>query len=182
MLEQRAISLDGSLPSPHLLLSLVQLRQGEYDAALSEAQQAIALDPNFADGYGHLGEVLGRTGRSREAVEAAKKAIRLSPQDVGTAPYFNTLGWNCFLTGQYEEAIDALKKAIAHNPNSLYAHINLAGVYGELGRQDEARAEAAEVLRLNPNFSLEVWRQTAPFKDPAVAERFLAARRKAGLK
>ena len=46
----------------------------------------------------------------------------------------------------------------------------------------EARAEAAEVLRLNPNFSLEVHRQRMPIKDPAVLERHLAALRKAGLK
>jgi hypothetical protein len=42
--------------------------------------------------------------------------------------------------------------------------------------------EAAEILRLNPTYSLEVWRQITPFKDPAVLERVLAALRKAGLK
>ncbi len=45
-----------------------------------------------------------------------------------------------------------------------------------------ARAEAAEVLRLNPNFSLEVHRQRVPIKDPAVLEPHRAALRKAGLK
>ena len=58
----------------------------------------------------------------------------------------------------------------------------LAMVYSELGQDTEARAEAAEVLRLNPNFSLKVHRQRAPIKDPAVLERHLAALRKAGLK
>ena len=42
--------------------------------------------------------------------------------------------------------------------------------------------EAAEVLRLNPKFSLEVHRQRMPIKDPAVLERHIAALRKAGLK
>jgi len=40
----------------------------------------------------------------------------------------------------------------------------------------------AEVLRLNPNFSLVVHKQREPIKDPAVLERHLAALRKAGLK
>jgi hypothetical protein len=39
---------------------------------------------------------------------------------------------------------------------------------------------AAEVLRLNPNFSLEVGRQSIPVKDQAVLERDLAALRRAG--
>jgi adenylate cyclase len=64
----------------------------------------------------------------------------------------------------------------------LGAHLTLAAVYSELGREAEARAEAAEVLRLNPHFSLEVLRQRAPIKDPAIRERYLAALRKAGLK
>jgi hypothetical protein len=58
----------------------------------------------------------------------------------------------------------------------------LAVIYSEVGQAAEARAEAAEVLRLNPNFSLEVHRQRSPIKDPAVLERHLAALRKTGLK
>jgi hypothetical protein len=46
----------------------------------------------------------------------------------------------------------------------------------------EARAEAAEVLRINPNFSLEVERQTSGVKDPAAVEHWLTTLRKAGLK
>jgi adenylate cyclase len=84
--------------------------------------------------------------------------------------------------GQYEEAITALKRAVNRQPNYLYPHIQLAMIYSELGREEEARAEAAEVLRINPNFSLEVMRQIDPFKDQAVLERDLAALRRAGLK
>jgi hypothetical protein len=60
-------------------------------------------------------------------------------------------------------------------------HLILAAVYSDLGKDAEARAEAAEVLRLNPNFSLEIHKQRTPIKDPAVLERHLAALRKAGL-
>jgi tetratricopeptide (TPR) repeat protein len=84
--------------------------------------------------------------------------------------------------GQYKEAIAALKGALTRNPNFLPAHLVLAAVYSELGREEEARAEAGEILRLSPAFSLEVLRQRLPYKDPAVSERHLAALRKAGLK
>ena len=52
----------------------------------------------------------------------------------------------------------------------------------QLGREEEAQTEAAEVLRLNPQFSLEVHRQRVPIKDPTTLERVFAALRKAGLK
>ena len=54
--------------------------------------------------------------------------------------------------------------------------------YSELDREEEARAEVAEVLRINPKYSLEGVRQRLPFKDPVQLECILAALRKAGLK
>jgi len=58
----------------------------------------------------------------------------------------------------------------------------LAVVYSELGQATESQKEAAEVLRLNPKFSLEVLKQRSPTKDPTMLERSIAALRKAGLK
>lgn len=80
--------------------------------------------------------------------------------------------------------MNAQKQALSYDPKSIDGHLNLAILYGESGREEKARAEAAEFLRLiaNPNFSLEVWGQRLPYKDPAMVERHLAALRKAGLK
>lgn len=86
------------------------------------------------------------------------------------------------MAGYYEEAQAPLQRFLSRYPNRLDVHLMLAAVYSELGQAAEARAEAAEVLRLNPKFSLEVHKQRMPIKDPAVLERHLAALRKAGLK
>jgi hypothetical protein len=75
--------------------------------------------------------------------------------------------------------------ALSLNPAIIPARANLAVCYLELGREKEARAEAAEVLRRNPSFSVEAaWRkENQPFKDPTpILERLYAAARKAGLK
>ena len=66
--------------------------------------------------------------------------------------------------------------------HTLGASLHLAAVYSELGKETEARAEAAEVLRLNPKFSLEVHKERVPIKDHVMLERHIAALRKAGLK
>ncbi len=91
------------------------------------------------------------------------------------------LGRSHQLMQQYEEAISAMKKALARNPDFSPAHFQLAVIYSELGRTDEARAEVAEILRINPRASVEGWRQRQPYKDQALLERNADALRKAGL-
>jgi len=53
-----------------------------------------------------------------------------------------------------------------------------------MGREKEAHAEVAEVLRINPKFSLDYWYNSygAMYKDQSIRDRFIAALRKAGLK
>jgi tetratricopeptide (TPR) repeat protein len=84
-------------------------------------------------------------------------------------------GSACAVAGHYEEAQAPLQRHLSRYPNILPSHLMLAAVYSEVGQAAEARAEAAEVLRLNPQFSLEVHKQRMPIKDPAVLERHLAA-------
>jgi tetratricopeptide (TPR) repeat protein len=129
---------------------------------MAEVERAIALSPNDADLWRVLAEVLAFTGRPAEAIEAIKKAIRLNPHS--PAIYLYILGRDYRLTGRDEEAIATLKKAFTRDPDFLWPHVDLAGLYILLDREEEARAEAAEVLRLNPNFSLEVMKQNAPSK------------------
>jgi adenylate cyclase len=86
------------------------------------------------------------------------------------------------VAGRYEEAREPLRRYLSRYPNILPVHLMLAAVYSGLDQTAEAQKEAAEVLRLNPNFSLEVHRLRMPIKDPAVLERHIAALRKAGLK
>jgi tetratricopeptide (TPR) repeat protein len=179
-LAQQAIAMNEALPRAHWILGYVQLWTKQYDQAVASAKRAIALDPNFADGYMLLVEAFVFSGQPAEAVALAEKAMRLDPRYPALYPF--ELGRVYRLMGRYEDAIVAEKKAIAITSNFQPAHLQLAGIYSELGQKDEARAAAAEVLRINPNFSLEALKQMLPFKDPATTERFLAALRKAGLK
>jgi hypothetical protein len=51
-----------------------------------------------------------------------------------------------------------------------------------MDREKEARAEAAEVLRINPKFSLDSWTRRSPWKDQSETDRLVKPWRKAGLK
>src|SRR5713226_3197692 len=179
-LEQQAIALDDSLPVAHMALGETYLYKRQYDQATAEAERAIALDPNSAVGYRALADIMDFSGKSAEAVGLVEKAMRLDPRNRDLYLFLEGKSYNQM--GRYEEAIPILKRHLARYPNSLGAHYNLVVDYTELGREDEARAEAAELLRINPQFSLDAWMQMIPYKDPAWRKRYYADLRKAGLK
>ena len=157
---QKATALDESLPRAHAALGFVKLWQKQYAQATAEIERALALDPNSATGYGNLAFVLMSVGRPEEAVEAAKKAVRLDPRQV---QYLNTLGQAYVYAGQYEEAIPMLQdKCSPTIPIYWSAHWGLAVSYSELGREEEARAAGAEMLRIMPQFSVERWKRMLP--------------------
>ena len=85
------------------------------------------------------------------------------------------------LQGQYEEAIDDLRRSVELRPDFLPGHIWLASTYGNLGRRVEAEAAAAQVLRLNPDFSISAYGGKVPYRDEAVLEQFREGMRAAGL-
>jgi len=124
--------------------------------------------------------MLAWTERPEEGIGLIEKAMRLNPRY--PVWYVERLGAAYRAAGRYEEAIVQMKRVVTLTPNNVPAHFVMAICYVELGRQEEAQAEAAEVLRINPNFSLEWFKQNIPIKDQALLERTIAAARKAGLK
>jgi adenylate cyclase len=161
-------------------LGHLYLLQKQYELAIAKLERTIALNPNDAWGYAGLAEALSRIGRSEEAVAMAAEALRR--KSFVADQHLNSVGAAYDLAGKPGEAIAPLKQFLSHYPNILGAHLTLAAVYSELGKEAEAHAEAAEVLRINPKFSLEVHKERVPIKDPALLERHIEALRKAGLK
>jgi adenylate cyclase len=179
-LAQKAVALNDSLPVAHVGLGYVYLFKKQHEQAVAEVERAVAVDPNFPAGYSALADILCFVERGEESIGLIEKAMRLNPRY--PAGYLATLGFAYLVTGRYGEAVDALKKALSRNPSFLGAHMMLAVVYSELGREEEARAALAAGLRLSPNLFLELVKQRLPFKDPAALERYLDGLRKAGLK
>ena len=73
------------------------------------------------------------------------------------------------------------KKVLQREPNNQFAYIHIAISYIHLGQEKEARSAAAEILRINPKFSLERYAKILPFIQP-IADRVIEDLRKAGLK
>jgi TolB-like protein/Tfp pilus assembly protein PilF len=181
---QRALAKYPSDPGTPTLWSYIYRTKRQYEKAIEEAQRAIALDPNFSIAYLALCEAMFWSGRFEEANVQIKKAMRFhgpySPPN-----FLFWLGSSYFMAGHYEEALVAHKKLLDRCRKGefplLVAHLRLAADYIRLGKKEEARAHAAEVLKINPKYSLERVRKLIRFKDPAHTEQWLDPLRKAGL-
>jgi adenylate cyclase len=178
-LAQKAISLDNSNATAHGILGHVYAMKRQYDRAIAECERAVFLDPNSAENIFWLGMALNWAGRTEEAIPYIQNAIRLNP--LPPALYFVQLAVSYRDSGQYEKAIEASKKALQREPNTQFAYIHMAISYIRLGQEKEARAAAAEILRINPKFSLERYAKVTPFTQP-LAGRMIEDLRKAGLK
>ena len=177
---QRSVAMDDSQPFAHSVLGTVYLYQKQYAQALSEAQRGIALDPNDAFGYVTLAFIMNNTRKRAEAIDLAEKAMRLDPRNHDRYLYIE--GWSYTQMGRYEEAIPIFKRNLASNPNILGFQYLLVVDYIELGREPQARAEAAEILRISPNFSVDTLVQKFPNQDETYKERVRTDLHKAGLK
>ncbi len=177
---QKAIALDESHAEAHGLLGFIYTLIGEYEKGIEEAQKAVGVNPNSDMAYQYLGFCLRFGDRPKEAIPVLQKAIRLNPFAPSTI-IFN-LGLSYLFSGQHEEAITECKRAATREPNNLGAQLALTVAYSLSGRDEEARATAAEVLRINPKFSLEYFSKTLVYKNQADRDRFVESLRKAGLK
>jgi adenylate cyclase len=180
---QKALALDDTLAEAHGLLGNLYTQKREYEKGIVEGERAVALYPGGATVLVSYAQSLNFAGRSEEAIPLFQRAIRLNPNAVGSYyNYYQNLGVAFMLTGRYEEAVSAHKKAIQRTPNFIWSHMMLTATYSMMGRDEEARAEAAEVLRINPKFSADFFAKTSLIKDQSAKDKIFNALRKAGLK
>jgi len=177
---QKAIVLDDTFAEPHAQLGYLYSMVRQHDKALAEGERAVALNPNSADSHMRYGKILTFAGRHEESIPELKKAIRLNP--IPPNIYLYSLGISYAWMGQYEEAITWCEKAVRREPNSMFARLFMTMVYSLSGRDEEARIEAAEVIRVQPKFSLEKFAKKVTYKNQEDKERCIRALSKAGLK
>jgi adenylate cyclase len=187
----KAIALDDSEADAYAVRGWIEGIKGQHDRAVADGKRAVSLDPNSAFGWLALADINDAecvfpagimppdwgTSKPEEVLAYAHKGIRLDPRH--PEKYSMPEGVAYSGMGRYAEAVEALKRSDQNNP---WVHVNLVYAYSELGREQDARAEAAEVLRLSPRFSLEEMQRMPANWQGALGQRYLSDLRKAGLK
>jgi adenylate cyclase len=178
-LAKKVISLDDSHEYAHSVLSLTYVFKKQFDKAISEAEKAVALSPGSSFAVFMLGTALYHSERFEEAIPYFKKSLRLSP--IANNQCLVNLGGTYRFLGRYDEAIETYRKLLQFQPDHLPGHVNLAATYVFAGREEEGRFESSEIMRIDPQFSLERWAKMFPFRQELV-DQLVEAWRKAGLK
>lgn len=186
LLAQKAQELDDSHPDVHILLGFIHLYQMQHEKAISEGQKAIILSPNNAEAHMIMAHIFRFSGMFEKATAMIQRALRLEPYYPSF--YQIELAMCYYYLDRYEESVATTKEflslAQSRGDDELlyFAHCSFAMNYIRLGREQEARKEGAEVLRLFPGYSLE-WDSKASFyKYPEHLARQHEDLRKTGIK
>src|SRR5262249_51825007 len=86
-----------------------------------------------------------------------------------------------YMLKQYAEALPFMRECVSRAPNFRTGHVWSSAIYAQLGQLREAHAAAAEVLRIDPTYTIEKTARLATFKDPKHPQHYLDGLRKAGL-
>jgi tetratricopeptide (TPR) repeat protein len=107
-----ALALQNVSPegAQHMQAGIEAHKQGKFDVAIQEFRKATESDPNFAEAYLDLGEVLQETQDYPGAIAALKRALELNP-DLEDAHL--QLGYALLTQGYAEEAIPHLERVHA---------------------------------------------------------------------
>jgi adenylate cyclase len=176
-LAQTAVHLDPRLPQARAELGQVLLFKRQHDAAILEFERASALNPNFIDFRYALALVY--VGEPARAIEVLEAIIRLDPFPLSAT--FGTMGFANYMRKRYGDAVHWCREQISRQPIAQWAHVTLACAYAQSGQLEEARAAAAEVLRINPDFTIESSKRILVYKDPKDLDHLIDGQRKAGL-
>ena len=143
--------------SPHP--ELVALRElMSHDAELAKLHErlkrAIELDPNNSIAYWILGRIYHSTNQDGLAVEVYQKCININPDfysaytDIYTA--YEKMGKKDELADALRRVLDVFPRYLQGHPDDGRAHMLLGIFFVYAGRNEEAKAEAAKALALNP--------------------------------
>ena len=138
---------------------LVETKRAEQ--GIAEFKRALVLDPNLANAYGLMGLAKVFVGHPEETGAHENEALRLSPRDSFAWLWLHFAGAAKVYLGREEEAVALFRRSIEINTNNPLTHFFLAATLANLGRLEEARAEAKAGLELDPGFSIGRFRKGA---------------------
>jgi class 3 adenylate cyclase/TolB-like protein len=171
----KALQLNLNEADAHWALGVIHLWRGEAERAIGCYERARELAPYNCDLLAEYCDALGYLGRLEDAIRIGELAVRLNPSRPDW--YLWDIAASKYLSGDYLGALSLLEKMAEPGP----AYRLLAATYAQLGRLEDARRAASELLKINPDFSIERYTSRAPYRDKALLAKYVEGLRLAGL-
>jgi tetratricopeptide (TPR) repeat protein len=132
----------------HNCLGRAWFVQGRMDESIREIQEAVRLNPDFAEPYCNLGRAYAAKGQVAEAMACYQKALEVRPDYVAA---HNSLGSLLLQKGQVGQVMIHCQKALELEPDNVTARNNLGFAFSLMGRLDEAAAQLQKVVEIQPD-------------------------------
>jgi len=179
----KALMYDSNLPEAYAAMGLSYFIWGKFDEAEASGRKAIELDPDNYIAYWTLGRIHFTTGHFEQALELFRRVIELKPG------FYNALldeRQTLVSLGRTDEAqlalgriMEVLPNYLLQNPDDARARLFYAMTLYEVGRRDEAIAEADAAIEMAPNDSLMRYNVACLYGRTGDKARAMAALREA---
>ena len=155
---------------------------GEHASGASAVDRALILNPNSAHAWMAKGLVSYQQNRSEDAVEAFKRAVRLSPLDPLGYVFTCGLALAHVVARKYREAVEWADRSLRDAPYFESALRNKVAACAHLDRVEEARNEIARLIELQPDLTIATFKaRYAVTLPPEILDIYVEGYRKAGL-
>ena len=179
VLLEKALKIDDRDPLALGHAGMHQLFLGNHDQSIAFAKQALAEAPGMDSPYYSLGWFQMFNETPLEGIENLKRAMRLSP--IVTAPRSSILGTAYRNAGQLELAVATLENTVKHFPAFISGRVALTSCYVLMGKEQEAKQEAREILRRDPAYTIARYTTPNLYRNKDTMEKWAASLRKAGI-
>jgi adenylate cyclase len=149
-----SLSLDPSQPVAQYALGAVLRVRGKQEEALAAFEAAIQRNPSFARAHAQRANQLVFLRQPKEAIQAAQRAIALSPKDTLIGTFYWILGRAYFVDNGWPDAIKWLNKSVEEHPNVWFNRAWLIAAYVKNDQKAEAQSLVLDYKNAFPSFTL----------------------------
>jgi adenylate cyclase len=151
------------------------------DIGLLRYEHALHVNPNDSLAWLFKGTLHAFKGEGEPAVKATQRALKLSPLDPHRYFYDSLAATVECAAKRYDRAIEAAKRSLRLNRKHSSTLRALAVAQWSVGHQDEARATVAELMRLEPGYTISKFLERSPSSEYETGKEWSKALRSAGV-
>jgi TolB-like protein len=131
---------------------VISITEHDRATAFEAFEQALAISPSSSFALFFGSNALAYAGEAERAIDWGERGLRISPFDRLNYVAYHGLAIAHFQRGRYDEAEHAARRAVHSIPSFSVSHSLLAAALAKLGRIEEAKAMAPQILALDPSF------------------------------
>jgi tetratricopeptide (TPR) repeat protein len=148
-LSRQALAIDSENLLAITLLGISQAKTNDFQGAYHTFESLCQLDPESLTGAQWMARCARRLGHIQEAVEYARRAVRLQPENTS---FLHQLGLSLLDSQDFLEAQSIFEAALRRTPTVPNLYVGLGNALTGQGRNSDAISVFQQALDLSPRF------------------------------